>query len=226
MIKTQLFSQGVVTIEQDGNKHYLLCETCENRASGAESYALAIVDQQRSVLRAKGTRFIILDRYWRLRIDLIAQFIAITGLRVHYAKSIPFSTTHIPLNIRKTLRRVAMGRGHLDELTVSAWRFVPPKEDPNHDPRQDVCAMYEDGDLGRLFTVLAGGLEWVLFFDPQRLARRIGDFGFRGRWIERICCLPYSEHRIFKYPEKWVPRIRAKMNAESAEGYQAPPALS
>jgi hypothetical protein len=216
VIKIQLYSRGIVTTQQDGNKHYLLCESCEQWASVGESYALAIVDRNRNGLRARGTRYIMLDRYWRLRVDLIARFIAITALRVHYADSIPFSTTRIPLDIRKALRHVAMGRLRFDELAVSAWRFVPPKRDPDHDPRQDICEMYKEGDLGRLFIVQAGGLEWAMFFDPDHLDRTIGHRGFRGRWIERIVCLPYSEHRVFKYPEKWVPRIHAKMNSEQA----------
>jgi len=165
---------------------------------------------------ASNGRYIILDRYWRLRVDLIIRFLAITALRVHYAESIPFSTIRIPLDIRKTLRRVATGRLRSDKLAVSAWRFVSSKGDPDHDPRQDICEMYEEGDLGRLFIVQAGGLEWAMFFDPDRLARTIGHFGFRGRWIERIACLPYSEHRIFKHPEKWVARIHAKINSEQA----------
>lgn len=183
-----------------------------------ESYALAIVDRHRSGLRARGTRYIMLDRYWRLRVDLIARFIAITALRVHYAESVPFSTTRIPLDIRKVLRRVAMGRFPFDVLAVLAWRFVPPKRDPDHDPRQDICEMYEEGELGRLFIVQAGGLEWAMFFDLDRLARTIGHCGFRGRWIERIVCLPYREHRVFKHPEKWFLRIHAKINSEQTAG--------
>jgi hypothetical protein len=152
-----------------------------------------------------------------LRVDLIARFIALTALRVHYAESIPFSKTRIPLDIRKTLRRVAMGRFRFEEVAVSAWRFVPPKGDSAHDPRHDICEMYKESDLDRLFIALVGGLEWAMFFDPDRLARTIGRFGFQGRWIERIACLPYSEHRIFKYPEKGGSRIHAKMTSEQVD---------
>lgn len=214
VIKTQLYSSGVVVTQQDANKHYLLCESCEQWASVGESYALAIVDRNRKALRARGTRYVMLDRYWRLRVDLIARFIGITALRVHYAKSVPFSTTRIPLDVRKVLRCVAVGRLRFNELAVLAWRFVPPKADPDHNPRQDICEMYEEGQLGRLFIVQAGGLEWAMFFDAHRLARTIGHRGFRGRWIERIVSLPYSEHRIFKHPEKWIAGIRAKMSSE------------
>jgi hypothetical protein len=104
-----------------------------------------------------------------------------------------------------------MDRWRLDEVAVSAWRFVPPKTDPDHDPREDIFEIYRDSKLGRSFIVQAGGLEWAMFFDPECLARTIGDCGFRGRLIERIVCLPYNEHRMFKYPEKVVSRIRAKM---------------
>jgi hypothetical protein len=134
---------------------------------------------------------------------------------VHYAESIPFSKTRIPLGVRKVLRCVAVGSSCLNDLAVLGWRFVPPKADPDHDPRQDIFAMYEEGQPGRLFIVQAGGLEWAIFFDAHRLARAIGERGFRGRWIERIVCLPYNEHRSFKYPEKWVPHIRAKMNSDN-----------
>jgi hypothetical protein len=77
--------------------------------------------------------------------------------------------------------------------------------------------MYEEGQLGRLFIVQAGGLEWAMFFDAHRLTREIGHCGFRGRWIERIVSLPYSEHRIFKNSEKWVASIRAKISKEEVQ---------
>jgi len=79
VITTHLYSRGVVTSQQDGNRHYLLCKSCEQWASVGESYALAIVDRNRKALRATGTRYVMLDRYWRLRVDLIARFIAITA---------------------------------------------------------------------------------------------------------------------------------------------------
>lgn len=216
VVKTQLYSRGVEVVQQDGNKHYLLCVGCETRASVSEAYALAIVLRRRPGLRASGTRYLVSDRYWRLRIDLIAQFIAITALRVHYAESVPFAATRMPLHIRKKLRNVALGRLNFDDLAISAWRFVPPKHDPDHDPRQDLGAMYEEGELGSLAIIKAGGIEWALFFEPACLIRAVGKFGFRGRLIERIARLPYSEHRVFKYPEKWLPQVLATMDSRQS----------
>lgn len=212
VVKTRLLSRGVVTVQQDANKHYLLCGDCEQRASDAEAYARAIVDRHRKRLRAKGTIYLFWDRYWHLRLDLIAQFISITALRIHYSESVPVNTTKIPLDIRKRLRRTSFVGVNLQGSAISAWRFVPPKSDPDHDPRHDIFEMYEDGELGRTFIMLAGGIEWAIFFDSARLECSIGEIVFRGRGLERIACLPYTEYRLFKYPEKWVPRIQEKMN--------------
>jgi hypothetical protein len=95
-----------------------------------------------------------------------------------------------------------------NEVRAWAWRFVPPRGDPEHDPRHDISTSYEDGQLGKVFIILVGGLEWALFFDREISARTIGNAAFRGRWIERIERLPYDEFRLFNYPEKWLPQVR------------------
>jgi hypothetical protein len=215
VIQTSLWSRGVAVIQQDGNKHYLLCDACEKRAAVAEDYALAITLKRQKKLRTYRTRYLIFDRYWRLRIDLITRFIAITALRVHYAPSLSLAKTQMPLKIRKTLRRAVFEELRNGEIAVSAWRFVPPRNDPDHDPRQDISTMYEDGQLGPAYLMLAGGIEWAIFFDTLQLRRRVGDLGFKGNLIERIASLPYTEYRLFKYPEKWAPAIRKKISARN-----------
>jgi hypothetical protein len=217
VIQTTLWSRGVALTKQDGNKHYLLCDACENLASIVEDYALAIVLRRREKVRMHGTRYLLLERYWKLRIDLITRFVAITALRVHYAPSVPLAKTQMPVNIRRILRRAVFGKLEIDKIVVAAWRFVPPKKNPDHDPREGISTMYEDGQLGPAYLMLAGGIEWAIFFDARRLREGVGDFGFKGRLIERIASLPYTEYRLFKYPEKWAPAICEKMT-EASEG--------
>ena len=190
-----------------------MCEGCEQHASLAEAYALSLVERDRKALLRRGTRFLFGDWFWHLWADLIAQFVSITALRCHYARGGPFQTTSIPLDVRKTLRGIAWhgstGGGH----SVLAWRFVPPPEDPDHDPRQDIDAMYEDGEMGQLFIMLVGGIEWCLFLghDTDSGAQRVA--GLRGRWAERITSISFSEYRRLKYPEKWLPDIADKIQA-------------
>jgi hypothetical protein len=217
VIQTTLWSRGIAVTKQDGNKHYLVCAACENRASIAEDYALAIVLRRREKLRAHGTRYLMFERYWRLRIDLITRFIAVTALRVHYAPSVPLAKTQMPVNIRRILRRAIFGKLEKGKIAVTAWRFIPPKKDPDHDPREDISTMYEDGELGPAYLMLAGGIEWAIFFDALRLREGVGDFALKGKLIERIARLPYTEYRLFKYPEKWAPAIREKMTEGSQE---------
>lgn len=214
VVKTQLLSRGVELVQQDGNKHYLMCENCEQIASVSEAYAYAIATQNNTELRKKGTLYLFFERYWNLRFDLISQFVAVTALRIHFAKSVPLSNTVFPIDIRKVLRSIALKGIQKRDFVVAAWRFVPPKSNPKHHPREDIYEMYEEGELGRTFILQVGGLEWMLCFDSDRIRKRIGDIDMKGKWINRIASLPYDEHRRFKYPEKWAPQIAAKIANE------------
>lgn len=172
LVKTLLLSRGVELVQQDGNKHYLMCENCEQLAAISESYAYALTIRNNTELRKKGTHHLFLERYWRLRVDLIAQFIAVTALRIHFAKSEPLAKTIFPSIIRKTLRSIALDGTQKGDVVVAAWRFVPPKSNPEHDPRQDISEMYEGGgELGRTFILQVGGLEWMLCFDSERVKK-------------------------------------------------------
>ncbi len=213
-VKTYMLSRGVVTEQQDGNKHYLMCGSCEQRASVSESYCHAIVMQDNSGLRPRLTRHLYRDRYWRLRTDLIAEFIAFTALRAHYAKSIPLVNTNIPAKIRKTLREIIFHGYRSTNVIVAAWRFLPPKGNPNHDPREDLYEMFAEGELGRIYIMQAGGLEWMLAFDPTPQSKVIGFVGFQDRLFQRILTLPYNEHRQFKYPESWALPLREQIASE------------
>ncbi len=212
-VLTHLLSRGVVTKQQDGNKHYLMCERCEQHASVTEAYALSVVERDRKALRRPGTRFLFRDWFWHLRMDLIAQFISITALRCHYAESVPFQTTTIPTGVRRALRGIAWHGSTCEGHSVLAWRFVPPTDSPDHDPRQDIDAMYEDAQVGKLFIILVGGIEWCLSIGRDSNAEALRRIALRGRGFERITSISFSEYRRFKHPEKWLQGLAEKMEA-------------
>lgn len=210
-----MLSRGVMASQQDGNKHYLLCEKCEQAAAVAESYCRDIAVQDHGNLRRQNTRHLFFDWYWHLRVDLISEFIAISALRAHYSQSVPVSNTSLPPDVRKTLRRIVFNGYETAGVIVAAWRFLPPKANPSHDPREDIYETFGNGELGRFYLMQAGGLEWMLSFDPTLFRNLIGLQGFQGRGIERIVRLGYDQHRQFKYPERWLEPLRDRMKNAS-----------
>jgi hypothetical protein len=89
---------------------------------------------------------------------------------------------------------------------------VPPKEAPDHDPREDIDTMFEDGTLGPLFIMLVGGIEWLLLIGDDSRASSIRRGCIRGSWAERIPSVPFSEYRRIKYPEKWLDPLKKRMD--------------
>ncbi|TLD68682.1 hypothetical protein FEM03_21090 [Phragmitibacter flavus] len=202
VVNISQLNNGLKIQLQDSNKHYLLCSSCEQKASIVENYAKSIVNRDRKMLRKYGTTYLFGDRYWRLRFDLIELFVAYVAIRVHYCTSVPWGSRKLPIYLVKRLRRTLLGRP-TEKIMTTAWRFTTPKSDPKHDPREDIGVDCEENTLGWCIICMIGGIEWAAFFEPAK-AIKIGFVGFGMGITSRIVNLPYTEHRIFKYPEKWT----------------------
>lgn len=210
-VKGMYFSLGVESEEQDSNKHYLMCDGCEQLASKDESYVRILVDG--SPLEKRRKRIFELKSGFFLHIDpaAIGRFVAINALRCHYAPSAPFHDIWIPPHHRKLLRSKILNKmSPMDIPWVSAVRFVPPEATPTHDPRCDIFSQYEENILlGPIFAALIGGWEWYLFFEKNQIAK---SFHLNRRFLVKIHSLPYNEYRLFtRMSEAFAPYID-KMN--------------
>lgn len=206
-VKGMYLSLGVETDEQDGNKHYLMCEPCEQLASKDEQYVRIFVDGSRTEKRRKGIFELKSDFFLSFDPVAITRFVAVNALRCHYAPSAPFHKLRIPLRFRTLLRRKVFDKISLMEIPwVSAVRFTPPVEAPDHDPRCDIFSQHEDNiHLGPLFAALIGGWEWYLFFQPNRITKSLR---ISRRFFVKLSSLPYDEYRLFKrMPEALAPYI-------------------
>jgi hypothetical protein len=206
-------SIGVISEDQDSNKHYLLCINCELLASKAEQYVKTLVSETRS---AQWSREIIrLSFGWFLHLDAqkIARFVAIVALRCHYAPSPPFHHLSIPRHFRKQLRQKFFGRLAMHEHPwIGTVEFVPPKSDREHDPRCDIHTHFEFNEiLGPVFTALVGGWEWYIWFQPKR--SWLGKIALRRDWFVRIGVLPFNEHRTISRMAEAIAPYRDKLKS-------------
>ena len=203
-------SIGARTEEQDGNKHYLMCDSCEQRASISEQYVQTLVVggwlqklRRRIVGFPKGY-------YFWIDVARICQFVSITALRCHYAPSAPFHNLKIPPLLRKRLRTKAFVDSPRKLPLVGAVKFVPPASDPNHDPRCDIYAQFEINDtLGPVFSALIGGWEWYLWFQPK--VAYLSAVSLRRNWLVQVGTLPFNEYRLIKRMPEIVAKLRDKL---------------
>lgn len=209
-MKGSYLSIGVQTEEQDGNKHYLMCDNCEQMAAVSEHYIKTLVSGTwRQKLRC---RIVELLRGYFIRIDAarISQFVSITALRCHYAPSAPFHNLKIPPLLRKQLRTKAFGGSPVKLPWVGAVKFVPPASSPDHDPRCDISSHFEFNDtLGPSFTALIGGWEWYLWFQPNEAL--VSKVSLRRNWLLQVGTLPYDEHRNIKRMDEICAEYRDKI---------------
>jgi len=212
-IKGVYLSIGVAIEEQDSNKHYLMCDKCEQLASKAEEYVRTLVSGSMSAKRRR--KIIILPARWFLHIDVpvISRFVAIVALRCHYARSAPFHNLSMPRQFRKQLRQKIFGHSNSHTKPwLTAVKVIAPQGDPEHDPRCDITVHFEFNDiLGPVFTALIGGWEWYLWFDPK--ADWLKGVSLYRSWFVRVELLPYNEHRNISRMAEMVAPYRGKLKS-------------
>jgi len=166
-LHAHLPSLGVAldTSQQDGTKHYLLCDACEQRMGRAENYVRTLTigtDEERA---ATGIT-VVTEYVVGLNAELVQRFVLGTALRAHFATGAPFHNITLPADRVEPLR-LALLRGieygvmSDQEFPVAARRLTT--DDPGIDPQAVVLPLLYGASARRSwFGLIAGGWEFLL----------------------------------------------------------------
>jgi hypothetical protein len=161
----QYGSIGITTIEQDGTKHYLLCEECEQFLGDAERYVSLLMSEDLEAYRRIGIS-LNNEEYIGLDANLIQRFILGIAYKAHYASGPPFHNIEIS-DSTLALIKLTILRDAPDDITfpIIAQRFISDIA-PGIDPRAMVISSYmTPKNQCSLFELLATGWSWMVFIN-------------------------------------------------------------
>jgi hypothetical protein len=158
-------SIGITTIEQDGTKHYLLCEECEQFLGDSERYVSLLMSEDRQVYQQIGIT-LNNNEFIGLNAQLIQRFILGVAYKAHYASGPPFHRVKIPDSTLASMKSALLRDLQDDEtFPIIALRFISEIE-PAIDPRAMVFPVYVNhDDQWSFFELLAAGWSWMLFIN-------------------------------------------------------------
>lgn len=154
---------GIRTAEEDGRKHYLLCDACEQYLGESENYVAILQDEGRGADRAaRGLCFHDDERVTGLDYDLILRFLTSIALKASLVDSPPYHNVRFSEAYIEDCRRVLNGQEPVQSFSFFAMRFQCEVSE-DIDPRAMVYVhrnYYQD--MGEAFVILAAGWEWDL----------------------------------------------------------------
>ena len=117
---------GVEYAEQDGNKHYLLCRTCEQWLGDAEEYLARITKGRPDDLSKIGVTLTQGPGLEGVNYDMVMRALAGIALKGHLAPSPPFTHFRLPWKLANRLRRqILAGEFPSPEMgIVRAWKWL------------------------------------------------------------------------------------------------------
>ncbi len=201
-VRGMYLSHDLATIEQDGDKHYLMCGACESLASRSEAYVYALSNGTTDERRSVGVVASDDDSYSGFDFSLVVHFIATTALRAHYAPSLLFRDIRLPRASRAALRKMIFREAA--DSTIPWFMGVPfcaPPTQPDHDPREDIWIQYAENEFaGEAFIVFVGGWEWFAVF---RTETELAEIAYEGRLKDSDSAVfvpqPYDIHRNIEH---------------------------
>ena len=149
--------------EQDGRKHYLLCDSCEQFFGEAEAYVALLQDEDlQHKWPAVGLRQIKQNLIEGINYDLVLRFLLGVAFKAHHAESAPYHTITFSRGFYRDIIQSFRGEEAVVKFLIVAMRFYC-KVSPDIEPRALVYLQrnYYKG-LGETLAILAGGWEWLL----------------------------------------------------------------
>lgn len=183
---------------QDGDKHYLLCDSCEHRLGAAESYVKDLVTglpvslEARDVQLAEGPLLIGVDHV------LVRRAVLGILLKAHHAPSQAFASVVLPEPMLERLksRLITDTYDHLSHpLIATKWLNCTI---PSVNPRAIMFAGYGTNRGLTAFDLTMAGWSFSVFFRGWKQVERMPGFSHhanlgRGSWLIYLADL--SIHR-------------------------------
>lgn len=160
-------SIGVRVNEQDGSKHYILCQACDQSLGDAENYVKKIMH---GYDREKKELGITIDDelYQNLNFTLVQRFMFGMVLKAHFASSAPFHNILLK-NEQISEIRIRINNPSLEdeEYPIIAMKFESGivKE---VDPKAIFIPLQTNENNREAISFLIAGWEWVVFFNKDK----------------------------------------------------------
>jgi hypothetical protein len=153
-------------VHQDGSKHYMLCDDCEQYLGKAENYVRTLMHGSREQREKVG---IIQngELYSNLNVELVQRFVFGLAFKSHFATSAPYHNIYLKKEEIKELRNRILNPIKDDKtFAIIAMRFVSEIL-PEMDPKAMIIPVYDrTSDNDSFFSFLIAGWEWILHLYP------------------------------------------------------------
>lgn len=160
-------SLGVSTREQDGNKHYLLCQSCEQHLGRYERYLAEL--SRGTAASMQGIGVTAADGCVSgLDPERVEGAVAGIALKAHHCPSPPFTDFTVPPRVLESVHASAATPDGAN-LKIAANRWVSLL--PNVDPKAMLFARVVGEDEGGALEVMMGGWSWYLSWGHGDLHR-------------------------------------------------------
>lgn len=161
-------SLGVSVIEQDGSKHYILCQSCDQFLGDAENYVKMLMHGSVDEKAKLGIQ-IDNENYRGLNFELIQRFVFGLMFKAHFATSAPYHNISFSNEILADIRDRIINPIQEDlDYPIIAMRFNSEIV-PDIDPKAIIIPKYQKGENNEdLISFLLAGWEWVIFFNKNR----------------------------------------------------------
>jgi hypothetical protein len=161
-------SLGVRTRSQDGNKHYLLCSSCEQYLGEAESYLAALTRGTAEDLAMNGISMFPGPVLSNVRVHLVYRALAGLLFKTHYSDSPPYHRVGVRRRNLEALRQAVIQDGYAGfRLLATRWMCCLT---PGINPRSMMFESISRPEGFAIFAATLGGTQWVLFFEQASLA--------------------------------------------------------
>ena len=167
-------SLNVSVKEQDGSKHYMLCQECDQFLGDAENYIRIIMHGSASDQQKKGISRTILESgneiYKGVDVELIQRFLLGLVLKSHYASSAPFHNIKLDVEKLEMIRdRIINPQMEDLDYPIISMEFYS-KLVPDIDPKAIMIPQQTKGETGEdIFTFLIAGWEWGIHLNNKRI---------------------------------------------------------
>lgn len=206
-------SLGVLAASQDGEKHYLLCDSCEQYLGVAENYLQTLMHGRAESRSAAGIQPVG-EAFDGVDYRTIQRALLGILFKAHYAPAPPFHTISLSAELVAAVRD-ALVHGASVPLRIIAMRFETIE--PGIDPRAVVIAKWSPRtqQLPAYFALLAAAWEWVLFVGDGTLPDEFAQAELRcgeqlwvplGEFTEHRFVLSVLEHPQLRPPAEDSPR--------------------
>jgi hypothetical protein len=138
-------------IHQDGGKHYLLCDKCEQSLGDAENHVKMLMTSKENVF---------------INTELIQRFLLGLAYKSHFATSAPFHKINIRQKYLGYIKESLLKKEFREtNFFITAIEFTPNED---IDPKGMVVPGWDNFSKGTyLYTLLGGGWEWFLFINKN-----------------------------------------------------------